>query len=230
MLEIYSLGVEPITGIGMDSETALKIDSLLDSERLKIVRRMSSNSSGCATARGTGLLLQYAGQRFLEGKCRGGLDFTGITDITVDELLNIIAEPVDFAYRHGEDGKPYWSDSNMPYFNVSHSAGTVLLAISDVEVGIDIQKIRGKNELSMAKRFYSGHEAEIIAESYDESEEKGREIFYMLWARKEALGKRTGRGVRPYLDTDVSDIDNGMMKQFIWNEVKAEDYYICICR
>ncbi|MCQ2494096.1 MAG: 4'-phosphopantetheinyl transferase superfamily protein [Lachnospiraceae bacterium] len=227
MLNVYSLKVDELIGLEKNSDLAVRIDSKLDSERLKIVNRMTSNSSGCATARGAGLLLQYVGQKFMDWQMNPEILTTAdepveLTVKTVHEILDCLGERIDFQYRHGPEGKPYWAKTGMPFFNVSHSAGIVMIAVSDVEIGIDIQRIKGKNELNMARRFYSENEANLV--------ENDCEIFYKLWARKEALGKRTGQGVRPYLNVDLSDADSEYMKQFTWNELKIEDYYICICR
>lgn len=227
MLNVYSLRVDGLVGLEKNSDLAEQIDSKLDSERLKIVNRMTSNSSGCATARGAGLLLQYVGQKFMDWQMDHETSTTAngpveLTEKTVHEILDCLENRIDFQYRHGPEGKPYWAKVEMPFFNISHSAGIVILAVSDVEIGIDIQKIKGKNELSMARRFYSEKETNLV--------ENDCEIFYKLWARKEALGKRTGQGVRPYLNVDLSDTDSEYMKQFTWNELKLDDYYICICR
>lgn len=227
MLEIYRLEVDSILGLEADSELAVLIENKLDSERKAIVKRASANSSGCATARGTGLLLQYVGKRMLVGEVQllGDNNQFRIIDLSVDELIAAIDEPIDFQYIHGADGKPYWKDVSMPFFNVSHSDGVVVLAVSDREIGIDIQKIKSKNELQMAERFYSEKEAALVAKS----ENEGFELFYKFWARKEALGKCTGKGVRPYLDTDTSDINSEFMKRFWWMEARTDDYFMCIC-
>lgn len=242
MLQIYSLKITSILGLEADSEKAMQIDSLLDSERLAIVKRTSANLSGCATARGAGLLLQYVGQLFLCGKINvapidindasstdtnDASNMTALTikSLDIERVLDSIDNPIDFKYEHGADGKPYWKDERLPFFNISHSDGTVVLVISDVETGIDIQKIKSKNELSMAERFYSENEARLV----EESSADNYELFYKLWARKEALGKCTGRGVRPYLDTDVSDMSSDYMKQYRWLEGKTDDCFVCVC-
>jgi len=227
MLVIYSLKVDSIINLAPDAEKAYAIDQLLDSERKSIVKRNTVNSSGCATARGAGLLLQYAGQKALNNQLEGEKsDIIDIKELTVEELIEEIKETVDFQYIHGDEGKPYWKNEKMPFFNISHSDGIVVIAISDSELGIDIQKIKSKNELQMAKRFYSEKEARIVADS----EAQGFEAFYRLWARKEALGKCTGKGVRPYLEVDLSDIENKPEKYYQWLETKYNDCFVCICK
>jgi len=227
MLVIYSLKVDSIIELSPDAEKAQTIDQLLDSERKSIVKRTSVNSSGCATARGAGLLLQYSGQKALNNQLEAyNEDVIDIKELSIEGIIEELKETVDFQYIHGDEGKPYWKNEKMPFFNISHSDGIVVIAISDSELGIDIQKIKSKNELQMAKRFYSEKEAGIVADS----EAQGFDVFYRLWARKEALGKCTGKGVRPYLEVDLSDLEIAPAIYYQWLETKYNDCFVCICK
>ncbi len=76
-------------------------------------------------------------------------------------------------------------------FNVSHSGNWSLLAFSNKEVGVDVELMENDFQYQ-----------EIMHHSFDEKEidfikrnEKPIEAFYEIWTRKEALLKKTGRGI-----------------------------------
>lgn len=86
-----------------------------------------------------------------------------------------------------ENGKPFFKD-NPCFFSISHSHQRWVCVFSQNQVGVDIQyrKFSG-NELSIARRFFSEEEASIV-------ENEGIESFYILWTKREALGKYLGTG------------------------------------
>ena len=57
----------------------------------------------------------------------------------------------------GEFGKPYFTENNDFKFNISHSGDWAVIAVSDCEIGIDIEKI-GKLRTNIEKRIL--HEKE----------------------------------------------------------------------
>lgn len=162
---------------------------------------------GRAACLGAGLLLQLAvgealGISIVDDRTSRWL--AGFTNdlkcYSVGELLcRLQKQPrLQLSYRYGENGKPYFRD--LPFcFNLSHSGEYVLCALSTTEIGVDIQQRRGKNEAKLARRFFS--EREIMA--LEQAGTDGRELFYRLWARKEAYGKLTGRGVLDALEIDL---------------------------
>ena len=78
----------------------------------------------------------------------------------------------------GNNGKPMASDC---YFNISHSHGLVACAVSDVPVGIDVEKIRPVPPRLMG--ILSPQERESVRCDAD---------FFRLWTLKEALIKCRG--------------------------------------
>ncbi len=78
-------------------------------------------------------------------------------------------------------------------FNVSHSHGQVLVAVSlDRNIGIDIEKIRNNVEYEkLAKRFFSQAEYAALMQY------KGDQVaaFFATWTRKEAFVKAVGKGI-----------------------------------
>lgn len=82
-------------------------------------------------------------------------------------------------------GKPYFPAYPHIYFNMSHTDGAVLVALADVPVGVDIEKIR-----PISQRMLRWNEAAASEE------------FFSTWARKEAQAKCSGRGVAEFLNSE----------------------------
>lgn len=78
-------------------------------------------------------------------------------------------------------GKPYF-EGEMPYFSISHDADTVAVAISDRDVGVDIQSSRDTaRENAIAERFFTQDECEDIR--------SGNLDFLTAWTKREAYAK-----------------------------------------
>ena len=80
-------------------------------------------------------------------------------------------------------GKPYFE--NGPFFNISHSGKYVLMAVSDQEVGVDIEEDIEKN-MDILLKIFNEAEAKMIKEHAD---------FYYLWCAKESLIKCMGSSI-----------------------------------
>ncbi len=105
--------------------------------------------------------------------------------------VGVPAGELRFAY--GEHGKPRLSlDGPAPHFNLSHSDDQAALAVShDVEVGVDIEKVR-MVERGLARRFFGAAEIAALEALPDEQWLDG---FFRCWTRKEAVLKATGVGL-----------------------------------
>ncbi|MBP5094227.1 MAG: 4'-phosphopantetheinyl transferase superfamily protein, partial [Abditibacteriota bacterium] len=77
------------------------------------------------------------------------------------------------------------------FFNYSHSGDVVMFAISDCEVGCDVQKI-GEVRLGAARRAFSEEELKELEGERDP--EKRKTLFFRLWTMKESVVKMTGAG------------------------------------
>ena len=157
----------------------------------------------------------------------------GLRRYSAAQLLAYIesGSVLPLAYKYGENGKPYFTDLPF-YFNLSHSGDYVLCVLSTEEIGADIQRQEGKNVKKLAGRFYSPDEAAAI-ERAGEAGGEGEKLFYRLWARKEACGKLTGRGVAAVLKEDLLPVRDAVLPEgnhLIWEECDMEDYSIAICR
>lgn len=83
-----------------------------------------------------------------------------------------------------EYGKPELSGENV-YFNISHSNGAVVCAVSDKPVGVDIEYIKEMRP-GIINRCFTDNEKKAILSSRD---------FYRLWTLKEAYVKMLGLGI-----------------------------------
>lgn len=103
-----------------------------------------------------------------------------------------VTEPVGYAL--GENGKPYFADGRA-CFSLSHSCNFAVCAVSDCEVGVDIEAPR-QNTLRIARRFFTEDEYERIVKSSEPDE-----LFCRLWVIKESYIKATGDGFKTPLDS-----------------------------
>lgn len=95
----------------------------------------------------------------------------------------------DFEIKRGAHGKPYFDAEGAPHFSVSDSGPLWVCAVSDQEVGIDIEEVKDKDYTDLAKRFFTEEEAEFVRLW-------GKDGFFLVWTRKEAYGKFKGTGLQ----------------------------------
>ena len=84
--------------------------------------------------------------------------------------------------KTGENGKPY-IDADL-HFNVTHSGEVVMIAFSRYPVGLDVEKICGRNYLPVAKKAFSNSECTHVKSEID---------FDVLWTKKESALKYLGK-------------------------------------
>jgi 4'-phosphopantetheinyl transferase len=110
------------------------------------------------------------------------------------------ADPAEIRFAYSQYGKPSLADScgNHPlHFNLSHSGGTMLLAICDRPVGVDVEEVREFDDLmAVAKRTFSTEMLEELARSPRNDRTRR---FFQLWTLQEARLKAHGLGL-PALD------------------------------
>ncbi|WP_337065090.1 4'-phosphopantetheinyl transferase family protein [Rouxiella badensis] len=89
-------------------------------------------------------------------------------------------------------GKPVFTDAVQPFFNLSHSADRLLVAVSDRgPVGCDIEIDRQRRRLlSIARQYFSAKENDWL-----NAQCSLQTAFWQLWCQREALVKQTGEGV-----------------------------------
>jgi len=93
--------------------------------------------------------------------------------------------PRPVTYSVSENGKPYLEGGGL-FFSLSHSGGCSLCAVSDAEIGADIEKIRAFSPTAAAKFFTDAEYGSLLL--CDDPDEE----FSRLWAKKESLVKARG--------------------------------------
>lgn len=93
-----------------------------------------------------------------------------------------------FSFIHSVNGKPYLKDNDYVFFNISHCEKGCVCAVSDREIGIDIQEIREFSE-RLAEKVCSEKELQKLEKSKNKSR-----TFTKIWVKKESLIKMTGDG------------------------------------
>jgi 4'-phosphopantetheinyl transferase len=117
--------------------------------------------------------------------------------LVLESYLGIAAR--DLKFRIAAYGKPELDAATDLRFNLSHTHGTAVLAVTrDRQVGVDVERVRRNlNPLELADRFFSLPEA-----SWLRSQPPARQIpsFFACWTAKEAYIKACGNGLSMPLD------------------------------
>ncbi|WP_192483432.1 MULTISPECIES: 4'-phosphopantetheinyl transferase family protein [Cysteiniphilum] len=114
--------------------------------------------------------------------------------------------PTDLRFSKSKNGRPFLVDS-MIDFNISHTRDYAVIAIAKGQrVGIDVQTKKEKIDvLAIAKQYFAQSEYGLIAAKKDESAQK--DVFYWLWAYKEASLKLTGEGIANGLNRYIFEVN-----------------------
>ena len=112
--------------------------------------------------------------------------------IALDKALGD-AKITDYEVVLNEHGKPYLRGCEDIFFNLSHSGSMAICAISDRELGADIQQQEAFSD-SLIKRIFDEGEKIYIEGIYREKEEKDR-AYTKLWTIKESVMKYYSNGL-----------------------------------
>ncbi len=164
MYKIYVAAVEPL----MEDAFYQKALSMVSKERQEKTEKMIQHPDKARSV-AAGLLLHYAVREN--------------TDLHWDGSCLV-----------KEHGKPMLPKELGLYFNLSHSGEYVLCAVSDHEIGADIQR-HEKYQERLAERFFHPEELAYLKEAKDR-----KQCFYDLWSLKESCIKCTGRGLSTGLE------------------------------
>lgn len=118
--------------------------------------------------------------------------------------------------KFSENGKPYID--NEKFFNISNSADVFCIAISDNEVGVDIQKTIPYNE-KLAKRICNQKELTLLEKSDDKDV-----MLTKLWTKKESLIKCKGETIAQDLKSLLEDTSGFKFRHF-----RYKDFVVCEC-
>jgi 4'-phosphopantetheinyl transferase len=109
------------------------------------------------------------------------------------------ASPKSLAIVLDRNGRPVLADFARLHFNLTHSGGIALVAVSCVApVGIDVEQIRDVLDFAaIARRYFASGEFENLLELAPAERLRG---FFVTWTRKEAYVKALGLGLSFPLD------------------------------
>lgn len=222
-----------------------EVEGLLEEAYGKVdnARRVRAESMQPGKARaaclGAGLLLQLAVQERLAADGVEEIKLKSVeaesagfperpTVYSVSQVLQLLGEPLELVLDYGEKGKPYLREYPF-YFNLSHSGEYAVCAVSDQEIGADIQQCVSVNAERLAGRFFSTEECRALSSC--ETEEEKRQFFFRLWARKEAYGKLIGEGIAGAVTMNLLPDGDGAAKELFWQEWDLpEGYKIAVCQ
>ncbi|HMR63550.1 MAG TPA: 4'-phosphopantetheinyl transferase superfamily protein [Anaerolineae bacterium] len=112
--------------------------------------------------------------------------------------------PAYLRFNYSPYGKPALDESFQLSFNLSHSHGLAVYAVTRRrKVGIDLERVRPLEDMTgLARRFFSPAEFEALSSLSALDEPVG---FFSAWTRKEAYVKAVGSGLsHPLHEFDVS--------------------------
>lgn len=103
---------------------------------------------------------------------------------------------------YGTNGKPYLIDRPDIHFNISHCPKGCICAVSDREIGVDIQDIRPFS-WEVARHVCCENELKLLQDTKDKAR-----MFTRIWTMKESYGKMTGEGIVNINSIDTTSIKN----------------------
>lgn len=143
-----------------------------------------------------------------------------------NEVFGVSTESLKLSVN--DYGKPQVENRDDINFNISHCDGVIICAMSDKEIGVDVEKIRDFDRYA-AKRVCNENELAIINNSNNPNK-----TFFSYWTLKESLGKALGVGLHYPLKENNFNFYEGkifssyqglILKQFEVND----NYLISIC-
>ena len=140
-------------------------------------------------------------------------------DMLFDYMMK--CENINSEVAVNEYGKPYFKNSKY-HFSISHSDGKVIIALSNKEVGIDIQKLSNYDEERierLARRIYNDND-------YDYFNNDDNTTFTQIWTIKEAYLKYIGYGLIKNIHDVIVEYKSNNVYLMDQNPVK---FYTCYC-
>lgn len=126
------------------------------------------------------------------------------------DRLKVQNSELEFAVS--EKGKPYLKNCTGVHFSISHTDSLVAVALSNSEVGVDVEAVRPLKHNGYTKFLTPDEQAYIGADSTTT-----KQRFFEVWTKKEAYFKRSGEGIGAKSAT-VSVLDEPTVKTAFSNE------------
>lgn len=141
--------------------------------------------------------------------------------ILLRKMVKRLYGKTDFDVKTGKNGKP---ELEFCFFNISHSGKYAVCAVSDVPVGIDIEKM---TDFKRRERYmlFSKEESDYVNEA------ESTERFYTLWTMKEAYIKAVGGTLGGA--GEVTLVRNGRLcaefKGYLFKTEYRDGYALTVC-
>lgn len=179
-----------------DKEVFLKFYEKMPKERKKKIDALKPEGSK-RLCLGAGILLDMAVRDYLSEDSK---------DVYQPDDIQL-PSPFDHEILTGPQGKPYIKDMEDFFFNLSHSGDMAVIAVSDREVGVDIQKLNHFND-SLVDHVFNKEDLELADELMAELTDTGLggdtaqhddisfdQVYTRMWSMKESVMKHTGKGL-----------------------------------
>jgi len=169
--------------------------------------------------------------RFIEGVQRKML---GQALLRMAVIINYGIRSDKLTIAYGNAQKPYLLSHPHIHFNISHSGRWVVVAVSEREVGIDVERVKKVN-LGIAERFFSEMEKHQL---FSLPEAAQMDYFFDLWTLKESFLKAIGTGLtKPLKSFTVVKNHNGFslsendeMETIALKQIEiSENYKLAVC-
>jgi len=99
------------------------------------------------------------------------------------------------------NGKPFVQGSKTVYFNLTHSADVIVLAVTEEEgeIGVDVERVDREFEWRRVDSVLAPSEIEWIQENERIDPSSVYQRFFQIWTLKESYIKCTGEGMSRHL-------------------------------
>lgn len=147
------------------------------------------------------------------------LTLTGywLAKLAIQKVFGISMADIKFEVE--ESGKPYTAGYPDVHFNISHSGRTVICAVCDKPVGIDIQLMKDRNFDILAKRAFTEKEQKLF---FSLPPDRRRDQFFRTWTAKESCIKCRGTGMK--------DLKKDIDETYVVSTYRySNEYMISVC-
>lgn len=108
--------------------------------------------------------------------------------LLLDELRRLNCSELINHISFAEKGKPFFKGNNV-FFNFSNTKDTIILVVSDSEIGVDLEFNRSCKK-NIYNKVFCKEEITFLENSVNENKD-----FITLWTKKEAVVKLFGGGI-----------------------------------
>lgn len=130
--------------------------------------------------------------------------------------LNEVYKISNYEIVYNKYHKPYLKDINL-YFSISHDKETIVLVISDREIGVDVEYLTYKEDI--IKHRFKEEEQIVMKNSLNKEYD-----FTCIWVMKEAYLKCLGIG----LEYGLKNVDTTKLN-YKMDIINKGTYLIAVC-